>query len=224
MKIKSLPMEERPREKLIKHGSKSLTNSELLAIILRTGNKKENVIEVSDKIFSKYSIKSLSRVSTSKLMRELGIGTAKSCQIAACFELGRRLISFREKKTHEVKNAKDIVKLFLEEMRALKQEQLKVVYLNSRSRIIKVQTLFIGSLNESIVNPREIFKIALEENAAALILIHNHPSGDPTPSIEDIEITQEIAKGGNILGIKVIDHIIIGDKKYISFKEKNLVL
>lgn len=223
MKIKSLPLEERPREKLIKHGSKSLTNSELLAIILRTGNKKENVISLSNELFSKYTIKSLSRINTSKLMKELGIGIAKACQIVSCFELGRRLSSFREEKNSSIKNAKDIVKIFLHEMKDLKQEHFKTVYLDSRNKLIKEKTIFIGSLEESIVHSREIFKQALEENSSSIILVHNHPSGDPNPSMADIEATQEIIKAGDLLGIKILDHIIIGEKKYFSFKEKNLI-
>ncbi len=223
MKLKALPSEERPREKLIKHGPKVLTNSELLAIILGTGNKKDNVLALSNKILEKYNIKSLSRASISKLSKEAGIGTAKSCQIAACFELGRRIFSFKEDKKLSIKNAKELVKLFIAEMSSLKQENLKVIFLDSRNRMMKDKTIFTGSLNESLINQREIFKIALEENANSIILIHNHPSGDPNPSMSDIEATQEILKAAEIMKIPVIDHIIIGDKKYFSFKEKNLI-
>lgn len=223
MKLKSLPLEERPREKLIKHGPKLLTNSELLAIILGTGNKNENVLTLSAKILNSYNLKSLSTANVSKLAKESGIGEAKSCQIAACFELGRRLSSFKEDKKIIIKNAKDIINIFSSEMSPLKQENLKAVYLDSRNKIIKEQTIFIGSLNESIINQREIFKIALEENASSIILIHNHPSGDPNPSMADIEATQEIIKAAEMLKIPLIDHIILGDKKYFSFKEKGLV-
>ena len=223
MKIKSLPTEDRPREKLIKHGPKTLTNSELLAIILRTGNKKENVITLSNKILNKYHLKSLSRIEFSKLKKILGIGDVKASQIIACFELARRLNSFKKDKHPKIKNAKDIVRIFSPEMSSLKQEHLKGIYLNSRKKIIKQETIFIGSLNESIIHPREIFKIALNENAAAIILLHNHPSGDPTPSSFDIEVTKELITSGKILGIEILDHIIIGDNKYTSFKEKELL-
>jgi DNA repair protein RadC len=223
MKLKSLPLEERPREKMIKHGPKFLTNSELLAIILGTGNKNENVLALSNKIFNSYNLKSLSLANVSKLAKEPGIGEAKSCQMAACFELGRRLSSFKEEKRSVIKNAKDIVNIFGSEMNLLKQEHLKAVYLDSRNKVIKEQTIFIGSLNESIINQREIFKIALEENATSIILIHNHPSGDPNPSMSDIEATQEILKSADMLKIPLIDHIILGDKKYFSFKEKGLI-
>ncbi len=223
MNIKTLPTEERPREKLIKHGSKTLTNSELLAIILRTGNKKESVLELSNKFFKKYNLKSLSRLKTSTLKKQLGIGDAKACQIMACFELGKRFSAFKEGKKPVIRNAKDIADLFIPEMDALEKEHFKGIYLDSRKKIIKQETIFIGSLNESVVHPREIFKIALDENAAAIILLHNHPSGDPNPSSFDIEITKELIKAGELLGIQVLDHIIIGGKKYISLKEKDLI-
>lgn len=223
MKIKSLPLGDRPREKLIKNGPKTLSNSELLAIILRTGNKKENVINVANKLFNRYNIKSLSRIRINNLKKELGIGEAKACQIIACFELGRRLARFKEDKKLVIKNAKDIAKVFIPEMSSLKKEHFKGIYLDSRKKVIKEETIFIGSLNESVIHPREIFQIALNENAAALILIHNHPSGNPKPSKEDIEITKELVEAGDILGIPVLDHIIIGDKKYFSMREKGLI-
>jgi len=223
MKIKSLPSEERPREKLIKHGPKILTDSELLAIILRTGNKKESVLGLSNKLFNKYNLKSLSRIKISSLKKQLGIGDAKACQIIACFELGKRLASFKEDKRPIIKNVKDIAKLFVPEMGSLEKEHFKGVYLDSRKRIIKQENIFIGSLNESIVHPREIFKIALDENAAAIIILHNHPSGDPTPSSYDIEMTKELVKAGELLGIPILDHVIIAGKKYVSLKEKGLI-
>ena len=223
MNIKTFPSDERPREKLIKHGPKNLTNSELLAIILRTGNKKENVLELSNKFFKKYNLKSLSRVKLASLKKQLGIGDAKACQIVACFELGKRLSAFKEDKHPQIKNAKDIFKIFGPEMGNLEKEHFKGIYLDSRKRMIKQETIFIGSLNESIIHPREIFKIALDENAAAIILLHNHPSGNPSPSSFDIEITKELIKAGELLGIQVLDHIIIGGEKYISLKEKELI-
>jgi len=223
MKIKSLPSDSRPREKLIKHGPLSLSDAELLAIILRTGNKKENVLSLSNKLFSKFDIKKLSRARISNLKRSLGVGDAKACQILACFELGRRLAKFKEDKNITVREAKDIAKLLIPEMSSLKQEHFKGIYLDSRKKIIRTETLFVGSLNESVVHPREIFQIALEENAAALILVHNHPSGDSTPSSFDIEMTKELVKAGEILGISVLDHIIIGDGRYFSLREKGMI-
>jgi len=223
MNIKSLPFDERPREKLIKYGPRTLTDSELLAIILRTGNKKENVLKLSNKLFTKYNLKSLSKIKITNLKKQLGIGDAKACQIIACFELGKRLAAFKEDKKPIIKNAKDVAKLFLPEMSSLEKEHFKGVYLDSRKKIIKQENIFIGSLNESIVHPREIFKIALDENAAAIIILHNHPSGDPSPSNFDIEMTKELVKAGELLGIPILDHVIIAGKKYVSLKEKGLM-
>ncbi len=223
MRIKSLPLDDRPREKMIKNGPETLSDSELLAIILRTGNKNESVISVANKLFNRYNIKSLSRSGINNLKKELGIGNAKACQIVACFELGRRLAKFKEDKKSAIKNAKDIAKIFIPEMGSLKKEHFKGIYLDSRKRVIKEETIFIGSLNESVIHPREIFQVALNENAAALILIHNHPSGNPKPSNQDIEITKELIRAGDILGIPVLDHIIIGNNKYVSLREKGLI-
>ena len=223
MNIKTLPLDERPREKLIKHGPRTLTNSELLAIIISKGSKKESVLTLVNRLFKKYNLKSLSRLKIANLKKQFGIGDAKACQIMACFELGRRLSSFKQDKKPVIKQAKDVAKLFIPKMNGLEKEYFKGIYLDSRKRIIKQETIFIGSLNESVVHPREIFKIALDENAAAIILLHNHPSGDPKPSNFDIEITKELVKAGNLLGIPVLDHIIIGEKKYVSLKERGLI-
>lgn len=222
MNFKEIPIENRPREKLMNKGAKSLTNSELMAIIISTGNKKENVIELSDKFFNKYNLKSLSRLKLGSLKKQMGIGDAKACKIIACFELGRRLSSFSENKKIIIKNPKDVANLFMLDMGTLEKEYFKALYLDSKNQIIKQETLFIGSLNESIVHPRDIFKIALEENAASVVILHNHPSGDPNPSEQDLEITKRIIEAGKIIGIEVLDHIIIGENKYISLKQKGI--
>jgi len=220
MKIKDLSSDERPRERLIEHGPKTLSNAELLAIILRQGSKKENVVELSTRLLRKYNLKSLSRLKITTLKKILGIGEAKACQIVACFELSRRLARFNKEKRIQINSAKDIAKLFIPEMSTLKQEHFVGIYLDSRKRIIKEETIFIGSLNTSVIHPREIFQVALSEGAAAIIVLHNHPSGDPEPSDEDIEITKQLHAAGKILGIELLDHVIIGDKKYYSLREK----
>lgn len=223
MNIKELRKEDRPRERLIRNGPEVLSNSELLAIILGTGSKKMDVLELSNKFFKKYNIKNLSRLKISILKKELGIGDAKACKIISCFELGRRLFSFSENKKIQIKNAKDIAEIFIPKMNHLEKEYFKGVYLDSRQKIIKEETIFVGSLNESVVHPREIFKIALEENAAAIIVLHNHPSGNSAPSKFDEEITKELIKAGEVLGIPILDHIIIGDKEYFSFREEKKI-
>jgi len=221
LKIKDIPLEERPRERLIKYGSKVLNNSELLAIILGNGSKHENVLELSRKLLKNNNIGSLSRKRVSYLKKNLGIGEAKACQIVASFELGRRLSAFKDESKPIVNDAQDIAKLFMSELAYVKKEYFKGLFLNSRRQIITEETIFVGSLNASIIHPREIFQIGLEEGAAAMILLHNHPSGNPEPSDEDIEITKQLVRAGEILGIEVLDHIIIGNNRYFSFKESN---
>lgn len=223
MSIKNLPDDKKPREKLLKHGPAFLTDTELLAIILRTGSKKENVLKLSENFLKKYNIKSLAKLNVAVLKKQFGIGDAKACQMLACFELGKRLFTFSENKKTQIQKSEDLVRIVLPEMCFLEKEHLKAIYLDSRKRIIKSETIFIGSLNESVVHPREIFKRALEENAAAIILVHNHPSGDPSPSEFDFKITKEILNSGEILGVPVLDHIIIGDKEYFSFREKRKI-
>ena len=220
LKIKDMPLEERPREKLIRHGSGVLTNAELLAIILGNGTKRENVLELSKNLLKENNLKLLSRKRINALMRIFGIGQSKACQIVSCFELGRRLASFKDTRDNSINNVRDVVKLFSPDMSYLKKEHFKGIFLDSRKKIIKDETIFIGSLNASIIHPREIFQAAFEEGAAAIILLHNHPSGDPKPSDDDVEITTQLVEAGKILGIEVIDHIIIGHNRYFSFKEK----
>ena len=224
LKIKDLPSDERPRERLVKTCPKSLSSAELLAIILRTGNKKENVLELSKRLIKEYNLKTLSRIRVNSLKRTFGIGEAKACQIIACFELGRRVSCLKNGKSRTINSAKDIAKLLMPELSNLKKEHFIGIFLDSRKKIIKQETIFVGSLDSSIIHPREIFKIALAESAAAVILVHNHPSGDPEPSEDDIEVTKQIAKAGDILGITVLDHVIIGDNKYRSLKESGLIV
>jgi DNA repair protein RadC len=212
--------DEFPREKLINYGADKLSNYELLAIVLNTGTKKENVLELAKRILSKYDnqIKSLCCQSFSSLNRELGIGEAKACKILAISELSRRL-NLPCGESPVIKSAKDLADILIPKISHLKAEHLIAVYLNSRKRVLRMNTLFIGSLDQSIICSREIFKVAIEENASAVILAHNHPSGDPTPSESDLSSTKEIQKAGEIMGIEVLDHIIIGDNRYWSLRE-----
>lgn len=211
--------DEFPREKLINLGGPyNLANYELLAIILNTGTKKENVLELSKRITSKYSLKILCSLSVSQLTKELGIGQAKACKILAISELARRL-NAPEEKNQIIKSARDVSDILIPKISHLHSEHLIAVYLNSRKKIISIKTIFVGSLNESLINPREIFKFAIEENASAIILAHNHPSGDPSPSESDLKSTSEIQKAGEVMGIEVLDHIIIGGNNYWSLRE-----
>lgn len=220
LKIRDFPSEDRPRERLVKSGPKELTTAELLAIILRIGSKKENVLELSRKLMVHYNLRTLSRIRLNTLKKTFGIGEAKACQLVACFELGRRMSCLKAEKSKHINSAKEAAKILMPELSNLKKEHFIGLFLDSRKKVIKQETIFIGSLDSSVIHPREIFKTALAESAAAVIIAHNHPSGDPKPSEEDIEVTKQIVKAGDILGIQVLDHIIIGDNRYISLIEK----
>lgn len=223
MKLKDFPTEDLPREKLLKFGSKNLSNSELLAIILGSGTKNENVLEVSSRILSKYNLRKLSQTTLANLQKEKGIGFVNASKILSCIELGKRANAFVLDKSSKISCARDIANIFIPEMGSLESEHFKVVFLDSKNRIICSKTIFIGTLNESVVHPREIFKNAILENSANIILIHNHPSGDLTPSKEDLKTTRELVKCGEILGINVLDHIVIAENSFLSFLEEDLL-
>ncbi len=221
-KIKDLPKEERPRERLIKLGPENLSNAELLAIIIGTGSVNENVLNLANRLLSKYDIKRLSQTTVTELKKITGIKDAKACQIAAAFELGKRL-SITKSLNKQITTPSDIANLFMPRMRGLKKEFLKGVYLDSKCRIIKHENISVGGLNTNIIQPREAFKTAILEDAAAIILVHNHPSGDPTPSSDDINLTVKLKEMGKLIGIELLDHIIIGDNKYVSLKERDMI-
>ncbi|MDK2892935.1 DNA repair protein RadC [Methanohalophilus sp.] len=223
IRIKDLPEEERPRERLMKRGAESLSNSELLAVILRTGTAKENVISLCNRIFSEYNIKQLSQASLTKLMEIHGVGNAKAAQIAAIFELARRLESFCEEPKRKIKSSADVYSLIYPQVRELKKERLTTLHLDTKNNVIREEIVSIGTLNSNIVHPREVFKSALLESAASVIITHNHPSGDPSPSREDIAVTQKLVDGGKLLGIDVLDHVIIGDGCYVSLKDQGYI-
>jgi DNA repair protein RadC len=220
-KIRILDMQEgeRPRERLIKNGASALSDSELLAIILRTGTIQENVINLSQRILSRYNLKQLSQTNLAQLMEINGIKESKAAQIAACFEIARRLESFNEASKPKINSPEDVYRRIYPRMREQKKEMFIELCLDTKNQIIKEDTISIGSLNANIVHPREVFKTALAESAAHIIVAHNHPSGDPTPSREDIEITRKLAETGKIIGIDVLDHVIIGEGRHFSMKE-----
>lgn len=219
IRILDMQKEERPRERLINCGAASLSDSELLAIILRIGSKQENVINLAQRILSQYNLKQLSQINTAQLMKIHGIKESKAAQIAACFEIARRLEVFSEDAKPKIASPEDVYKRIYPKLREQKKEMFIELCLDTKNQIIKEDTISIGSLNANIVHPREVFKVALAESAAHIIVAHNHPSGDPTPSREDIEITKKLIEAGKIIGIDVLDHVIIGDKRHFSMKE-----
>lgn len=221
--IKDLPEEEQPRERLARHGASVLSNSELLALLLGSGSKKENAISLAHRILvQEQGLRYLVDSSVEQLCSINGIGKAKAAQIKAAIELGKRLAAFELGVDKPVKCPQNVADLLMEEMRYLKKEHMKLVLLNVKCNLISVEEISVGSLNASIVHPREVYNPAIRKSSASIIMVHNHPSGDPAPSSEDVSITARIAEAGKLIGIELVDHVIIGDGKYISMKEKGL--
>lgn len=221
-RIRDIPHDERPRERLIKFGPESLSNAELLAILLRTGTKDFSAINLAQNIISKNGLDFLSNCTIEELSSIKGVGLAKAAQIKAAIELGKRLRGLRNSNKIKITSPKDVFNLIGEDMRYLKKEFLRVIFLNTKNIVIDIKDISIGSLNSSIVHPREVFSEAIRRSSSSIIICHNHPSGDPEPSMEDINITKRLFEVGKLVGIELLDHIIIGDGCYISLKEKNL--
>lgn len=220
LKIKDIPNQERPRERLKKYGPNNLSNEELLSIILKTGTKKYSVKQVALILLSEIKdISKLNDITISKLTKIEGIGEVKAIELLASIELGKRIFTNRTKEDIKFNNSKKIYEYFKEKLKYENQENFFAIYLDSKSKLISYKLLFKGTLNSSCVHPREIFKYAHLESAYSIIVIHNHPSGDVTPSKEDEQTTINLMEIGKLMGIPVIDHIIIGKDKYFSFYE-----
>jgi DNA repair protein RadC len=221
-KIKDLPKIERPREKLIKKGARALKKEELLAIILRTGIRGKNAIEVANDILEKYGDKKLLDASYKELRNIRGVGLTKAVQILAAMELGSRLFKEKSEKEVYINSSQDVAKE-IEHIKENKKENFVVLYLDARNKLIYKETVSIGTLNANLVHPREVFEPAVKNLAAQIIVAHNHPSGDPEPSEDDIIITKKLTEAGKILGIELIDHVIVAKNNYASLKEKGLI-
>lgn len=220
MKLKETPKVDRPREKLEKYGAGKLSNSELLAILLRTGGKGINVVELAEKILKKFSGVGLASANFAELKKTFGLGPAKACEVIACFELGRRLL--KDKKSALLLSPQDVWEE-LKDIRDHKKEHFVVFYLDTRNQEIKHETISVGTLNASLIHPREVFEPAIKHNAAQILAAHNHPSGSTEPSVEDREVTKRLVEAGKILGIEVVDHVIVSKSGFASFKELALL-
>lgn len=224
--LKDLPNDERPREKLLTRGVQSLSNAELLAILLRTGTKEDSVMRVAEKLLSEYhtnglaSIANLSPLDFSKIK---GIGVVKAITVIAAIELGKRLATNPTNERYVIRSPKDVADYMMARLRYENKEYFISMLLNTKNHVLASPIVSVGSLNASIVHPREIFREAIHYAAASIILIHNHPSGDPSPSKEDLFVTEKLIKAGNLMDIAVLDHVIIGDNTYISLKENGIV-
>jgi DNA repair protein RadC len=223
--VKELPPDDRPREKLLLRGSQNLSDAELVAILLRTGKKGKSVIQIAQEIINKEgNLSVLATKSIASLKKVDGIGNDKAATLAAAFELSRRILSQSKWLLNKKITApQDIAEYFIPILRDELKEKFIVVCLSSANKIIYYETISIGNLNSSVVHAREVFKVAIDHSSANIILIHNHPSGNPEPSSEDIRITKKIVEAGKILDIMVFDHLIIAGETYTSFVEKRLI-
>ncbi len=218
MKIKMLPREERPVEKAVFSGVASLTNTELLAVLLGSGTREKSAIGLAEDIISagEGGVTFLADCSPCELMKINGVGSMKSVRVLAGIELGRRVATGPANRKASVRNGEDVANLFIRELRYEKKENFKAVLLNAKGEVLSIETISVGDLTTAPVHPREVFYQAIKKSAAAVVFVHNHPSGDPTPSDEDIETTKRLMACGELLGIRVVDHLVVGDGNYRS--------
>lgn len=223
-KIKDLPLDERPREKLKNKGVEALSNEELIAIILRCGNKEESVKDLAIRLVKNLnSFHDLNNITYQDLIKIKGIKEAKAISILASIELGKRVVNVKQEQKDKIKSAEDIYDLFQMKVINLKQEKLFALFLNAKNEVIKEEVIFIGTQNKSITHPREIFNAAIKNSAVKLVLVHNHPTGDVTPSKEDIKFTENIVAIGKMIGIPLMDHVIISETQFFSFFDHHML-
>ncbi len=225
MNIKNLPDKEKPREKLVMFGAGALSDAELLAVLLGTGTKEISVMELAEKLIEndKKGISFLAECVPEELQKQAGIGMAKACKLVAAIEIGRRIAKKPKGGSYIISEPGEAAALVMEEIRYLQREVFMVMLLNTRGEVIAIEKIAEGDLNSAAVEAREIFNMAVRKNAFSIILIHNHPSGDPSPSSADIKTTNRLIEAGSIIGIPVADHLIIGSGKFYSFKENKIM-
>jgi len=221
--VKEMPQEERPRERMMHAGPQALSTAELLAIILRTGVGGENVLTMASRLLAKYNgLGGMARAEFSQLAGEHGLGPAKSAQILAALELGRRLMAENPEERFQIRSPSDVANLLSSMLGHKEQEHFVVLYLDTRNRVLDQEILYKGSLNTSLVRIAEVFRGAVRRNCAAVIVAHNHPSGDPNPSPEDVALTRRLVEAGKLLEVDVLDHLVIGQNRYVSLRERAL--
>jgi DNA repair protein RadC len=221
--IHDFPLGERPRERMQYYGPTALSNAELLAILLRVGSAGENVVALSTRLLAEFGgLAGLAKASFSDLASVKGVGTAKTAQLKAAIELGRRLLITSPDARPQITSPLDAANLLMLEMGGLEQEHLRTLLLDTKNRVLASPTVYVGNVNSSIIRISEVFREAVRENATAMIVAHNHPSGDPTPSPEDVSVTRSIVEAGSLLGIDVLDHLVIGHQRFVSLKERGL--
>jgi len=221
--IRDLHAADRPRERLQQYGASALSNAELLAIMLRIGVAGESALQMAQRLLSTYrGLAGLARASFGELAQEHGIGTAKTAQVLAAMELGRRLLIASPDERPQITSPADAANLLMPEMGLLEQEHLRVMVLDTKHHVLASPTVYVGNVNTSVIRVSELFREAVKLNCAAIIVAHNHPSGDPTPSPDDVRVTEQIVQAGKVLDIEVLDHLIIGRQRYVSMKERGL--
>lgn len=219
--IRELPTGERPRERLLRHGPAGLSDHELIAIIWRTGTRSESVLDLARRVLARFGgLEGLARASIGELAAQKGVGPVKAVELKAALELGRRLATLQPSERPVVKSPQEVASLVAAELAWLAQEQLRVLLLNSKNQVMANRLVYQGSVNAAQVRVGELFRDAIRENCPAIILVHNHPSGDPTPSAEDLQVTRAALEAGRLLDIDVLDHVVIGQGRFCSVRER----
>ena len=222
--IRELPRGERPRERLREYGPRHLNNSELIAILLRTGMQGENVLALASRLLSRFNgLAGLGKAGFFELCSQKGVSEAKACQLLAALELGKRLVSLAPEERTPLNSPEDVANLVSAEMSSLDQEHLRVLLLNTRHELLSIQEIYAGNVNSAVVRVAEVFRPAVRDNAPAIIVVHNHPSGDPAPSDDDVRVTKDLVDAGKLLGVEVLDHLVIGSgNRFVSLNQKRL--
>ncbi len=221
--IRDLPAGERPRERLRDHGPTYLSNAELVAILLRTGTTSENVIDMATRLLSQHGgLEGLAKASFHELANQHGMGDAKTSQLKAALELGKRLLTTSAEQRVAIQSPKDVANLLMAEMAFLNQEHLRVLLLNTKNQVIGISEVYKGNVNTAVIRASEVFQEAVRANSPAVIVAHNHPSGDPTPSPDDVQVTKQLVEAGKLLDIELLDHVILARQGFTSLKEKGL--
>jgi len=222
--LKDLPEEIRPRERLLRAGPEALSTAELVAILLRTGTPQRTALDVAEELLSRFgSLDRLARARVEDLLGVKGVWPAKAVQLVAALELGKRLLTAQSAPRPAIRSPHDVARLLMPAMRLLDREHFQAILLDTKHRVLDIVSISVGSLNATTVHPREVFKEAIRKSAAAVVLVHNHPSGQAEPSREDVRITEQLRAAGEIVGIQVVDHIILGDGQFYSFREHGLL-
>ena len=221
--IRDFPAGERPRERLRDHGPTYLSNAELIAILLRTGTTSETSSALATRLLSQYGgLEGLAKASFQELSNQHGIGEAKTSQLKAALELGKRLLATSDEQRVTIHSPQDVANLLMAEMAFLDQEHLRVLLLNTKNQVLGISEVYKGNVNSSVIRAGEVFQEAVRSNCPSVIVVHNHPSGDPTPSQEDVQVTRQLVEAGRLLDIELLDHMVIGRQGFVSLKEKGL--